>query len=152
MLIHYNLSIAYSMCFIYEYNMSFSHFRKKELVLCFQEHNTLPIFAYNGLSARKSTKTYTKRGFHAGFSPCAWSTKKLLVQGALTYFTCSDSRKGVRCLLVNTFSNISSYTRPAMLWLLSCYTLLRVLVLHTRGEFSSYASHRLSAAISQQQQ
>ena len=70
MLIHYNLSIAYAMCFIYEYNMSFSHFRKKELVLCFQARNTLPIFAYNGLSARKSTKAYAK-GFHAGFSPWA---------------------------------------------------------------------------------
>ena len=48
--------------------------------------------------------------------------KKLLIQGALTYFTRLESRKGVRCLLVNTFPNISSDTRPAMLSVLFSYT------------------------------
>ena len=72
-----------------------------------------------------------------GFHHTLEAQKKLLVQGALTYFTRSDSRKGVRCLLVNTFPNISSDTRPAMLSVLSFYTPLRVLVLHTRGEFPS---------------
>ena len=122
MLIHYNLSIAYSMCFIYEYNMSFSHFRKKELVLCFQERNTRRIFACKGLRAQQKLQNLGKTPSNRVFSMRTESTKSSLYKELLTYFTRSDSRKGVRCLLINTFPDLSSDTRPAMLLVLFSYT------------------------------